>query len=707
MPAACAADLREELLARVWGPTVRAASRRDAELAAEMDALAAARRLMPPDDWELDELVPDPRCGPPDGADAWLADLPAELLFEYLAATEDPPCREAIVAGRLPRQPGDGWPPGDSCGFAAGGVADELPPGPVLAGLAGDAWTAGLGRLSDDELIGVLRAARRLASWSAAMELAAVTDLATRREAESAGEGSCAPGEHIGDEIAAALTLTARAADVLLDLATALRRLPATMAALAAGRIDRYRATVIAEELAGLGDEHAAVVEQQVLDHAPDQTTGQLRAAARRAVLAADPAAARERKERAARDARVERWDEHAGTAALAGRDLPPADVLAADHNLSALADSLRRAGVSGTMDQLRARAYLALLTGQPLTALTGRGTPLGDRWTGTGAGGSGPGGSCPGGSRPGGPYPGGSGHGGSWSGGSSPDGSWPGEYGHGEPGPGELSSGTCGHGPLGAVNLTMPLATWLGLSDAPGHAAGYGPLDASDSRDLADRLAGQPGSRWCITLTGEDGRPVAHGCARTGPAPSGRSRPPPRRPPRGGGSPGRTRSGGSPRRTATPPDWPADVNGWLADVTRWPADVNEWPTDITEWPADVTEWLAGIAVSRLETGDCRHLRESPSYRPPPRLRHLVTIRQPTCSFPGCRRPAIRCDEDHTLPYDQGGRTCECNLAPLCRRHHRAKQARGWQLTQPEPGTMVWITPSGRSYATGPTVYPV
>ncbi|HYV81566.1 MAG TPA: HNH endonuclease signature motif containing protein [Streptosporangiaceae bacterium] len=203
-------------------------------------------------------------------------------------------------------------------------------------------------------------------------------------------------------------------------------------------------------------------------------------------------------------------------------------------------------------------------------------------------------------------------------------------------------------------MNLTMPLATWLGLSDVPGHAAGYGPLDASDSRDLAARLAGQLGSRWCITLTGEDGRPVAHGCARTGPAPSGRSRPPPRRPPRGGGSPGRSpRNGGSPRRTATPPDWLTDVTGWRADVTGW--------------LTDVTEWLAGIAVSRLETGDCRHLRESPSYRPPPRLRHLVTIRQPTCSFPGCRWPSIRCDEDHTLPYDQGGRTCECNLAPACR----------------------------------------
>ena len=240
----------------------------------------------------------------------------------------------------------------------------------------------GLDRLSDDELIGVLRAARRLASWSAALELAAVTDLATRRDAEAAGTGSCAPGEHIGDEIAAALTLTARAADVLLDLATALRRLPATMAALAAGRIDRYRATVTPTShrprRRACNRRRAAG-----LDDAPGQTTGQLRAAARRAVLAADPAAARERKERACRDARVERWDEHAGTAALAGRDLPPADVLAADHNLSALASSLRRAGVSGTMDQLRAEVYLALLTGQPLTALTGRETSSGGSCSG------------------------------------------------------------------------------------------------------------------------------------------------------------------------------------------------------------------------------------------------------------------------------------------------------------------------------------
>jgi hypothetical protein len=69
-----------------------------------------------------------------------------------------------------------------------------------------------------------------------------------------------------------------------------------------------------------------------------------------------------------------------------------------------------------------------------------------------------------------------------------------------------------------GTVNLTMPLATWLGLSAAPGSAAGYGPLDADDSRAIADALAARADTRWCLTLTDSRGRLVAHGCARAGP---------------------------------------------------------------------------------------------------------------------------------------------------------------------------------------------
>ena len=115
--------------------------------------------------------------------------------------------------------------------------------------------------------------------------------------------------------------------------------------------------------------------------------------------------------------------------------------------------------------------------------------------------------------------------------------------------------------------------------------------------------------------------------------------------------------------------------------------------------------WLRSIPLIPIERGECSHRLEVPGYRPSPRLRHQVKTRSPRCSFPGCRRPAAACDDDHTLAWHQGGRTCECNLAPLCRTHHRAKQAPGWQLTQPRPGTLVWTLPSGRSYTTEPEPY--
>ena len=57
-------------------------------------------------------------------------------------------------------------------------------------------------------------------------------------------------------------------------------------------------------------------------------------------------------------------------------------------------------------------------------------------------------------------------------------------------------------------------------------------------------------------------------------------------------------------------------------------------------------------------------MRESRGYQPSRALRHLIQIRNPTCTAPGCRRTATRCDLDHVTPYHHGGRTCECNLGP-------------------------------------------
>ena len=53
---------------------------------------------------------------------------------------------------------------------------------------------------------------------------------------------------------------------------------------------------------------------------------------------------------------RVERWAEASGNAGLAGRELPPAQVLAADQRVTAWATELRKAGLDGGMDALRPR---------------------------------------------------------------------------------------------------------------------------------------------------------------------------------------------------------------------------------------------------------------------------------------------------------------------------------------------------------------
>jgi hypothetical protein len=457
-------------------------------------------------------------------------------------------------------------------------------------------------------------------------------------------------------------------------------------------------------------------VEQAIVDAAGDQTTGQLRAATRRAVLSADPGAARKRKERALQDARVERWDEHGGTAALAGRDLPPASVLAADKNLSALARQLQRAGAPGTLDQLRAQVYLALLTGSSADSLIsatpgpaadtspdgsarGFGGATGDSPTRPPSSGFGP---------PAGPsafgglgVPTSAGMPGAWA----------------RPGtPGAFYAS-------GTVNLTMPLASWLGLSDAPGNVAGFGPLDADDSRAIADALSARADTRWCLTLTDSHGRPVAHGCARAGPPPSQH------RPKRPTGPPGAPETGSRGVPTGSPRDRPPggphdrppdDHHDRAAHAShdrggshRAPADG---PNDRsagsprdgprTHAPGEpetrVPDKTWAFRLTLLAGGSCDHASETAAYRPSPGLRHLVEIRHATCTYPGCRRPAAHCDADHTVPYHRGGRTCLCNLGPLCRRHHQLKQVGGWTLEQASPGTMTWTTPAGRRYTVQP-----
>ena len=97
----------------------------------------------------------------------------------------------------------------------------------------------------------------------------------------------------------------------------------------------------------------------------------------------------------------------------------------------------------------------------------------------------------------------------------------------------------------------------------------------------------------------------------------------------------------------------------------------------------------------------------SKGHDPGVKLRHLSRIRHTTCTSPICRRPAARCDLEHNTPYEAGGRTCLCNTGPKCRHDHRLKQHPKWKVDQLPDGTFRWTTPSGRSYDTEPTRYPI
>jgi hypothetical protein len=78
-------------------------------------------------------------------------------------------------------------------------------------------------------------------------------------------------------------------------------------------------------------------------------------------------------------------------------------------------------------------------------------------------------------------------------------------------------------------------------------------------------------------------------------------------------------------------------------------------------------------------------------YRPSTADRLEVELRDRTCVHPYCTRPACQCDCDHVVPFDpdnpERGPTCPCNLAPLCRHHHRLKTLAGWRYIVIEPGT--------------------
>jgi hypothetical protein len=217
-----------------------------------------------------------------------------------------------------------------------------------------------------------------------------------------------------------------------------------------------------------------------------------------------------------------------------------------------------------------------------------------------------------------------------------------------------------------------VPLATLLGLAERPGEIHGFGLLDPKLARELVAAAAASPRTEVCVTVTSPQGYAIGHGCAR----PVGRSR--------------QACAGSSP--VALPARLnltiPASALPGLPGLTGLTGHAGSWsftprtPRGRPEAPDGFGTWTLSppggreltVQLDPVPVFECDHRYETHGYKPSDRLRHLVQIRDGTCTFPPCNRHARESDFEHALPYDQGGRTCACNAGARSRACHRVKQ---------------------------------
>jgi uncharacterized membrane protein YgcG len=615
--------------------------------------------------WLDDDLPPDPA-----GDDReWPGDLAEVIAQSDADEAEQAEIRWRLLAAGMetgyahipggPVIPGVQNGPGG--GFGQGQPWDTAAPDAVLAARAD--YASGVTRdfagVSDDEVFGLLGARRRLEARQCWERLAVVAEIIRRRPAPGCKlRGPAAMprvwAEATAGELSLGLGVDRRTADHLLGLAWDLQvKLPLTAEKLRDGVIDERKAATVSSYCANLTPDEARQAEQILFAHpcVETMTHGMLRDRIARAVIEVNPDAARKRREDAARECRVEVRPEESGNSMIAGRELPPVAVLRMDRLISARARLFKKAGVDGDMDTLRVLAFLERF---------GEADPLGDLARESGDGSSGDDGGGSGGDDGGG------------SGGSGRD-DGGGSGGPGGSGPGRPGSTPCG-GIAARIHLTAPVTTLTELAGRPGVLRGTGPVDPDLVRNLAREAVGNPATTYDFTLTDPDGRPVAHACGK------------PDNQTGHNGQHGPDPGPGEPRLTLVDRGPPGSHGRWR----------------YTHRGREIIFEFEDLA------GPCDHRHQASGHDPGTRLKHLTAVLNHACTHPACRRPGFQCDYEHSRPWDQGGLTCLCQAGPVCRRHHQDKQRPGWRIDGTgTPGWFRWKTPSGRTYVTGPTVYPI
>ena len=116
--------------------------------------------------------------------------------------------------------------------------------------------------------------------------------------------------------------------------------------------------------------------------------------------------------------------------------------------------------------------------------------------------------------------------------------------------------------------------------------------------------------------------------------------------------------------------------------------------------PAGMVRELArepGTLFHRVFTDPLGHILDVTELGrfPSKKLDIALQIRDGTCAFPTCSRPAAESDNDHDIPHPRGP-TSGDNLRPLCRRHHRFKTFRIVGTSMDSSGHR-WHLPSGKT----------
>ncbi|MEJ5889225.1 DUF222 domain-containing protein [Pseudokineococcus marinus] len=557
------------------------------------------------------------------------------------------------------------------------------------------------------------------------------------RTAGASADPHPAPGRDAGvafeaaaAELAVALVVPLRRAqDVVAEALAVTTRLPVTLAALEAGRIDPQRSRLVADETVALSAPHAAAVDAALAGDLGPLTVPALRARVRHLVATTDPEAVRRRVRRATCARGVRLFPVEDGMAQLVAtgpvldlacvfeRLTTTARARAGEHGrtdphaaTSAGLDPLALAdGGAGLPDRrgIDARRFdalvdLATTTDLTTTELAATNLTTTDPATGAHA-----------------------------TAGAATRADMNASAGTAPAATTGVARARSPHGP----QVTVALTSLLSLDDDPAQHPTLGPVPAVA---VAELLAAGHRFRRALTapltghLVGIDGHlltlePTTTAGQLSGPSGKG-SRTTPARRGRAAAITVRVDTPGDP--SPPPPESPASTSPpsdpgetaapAAAGTTAVPAAAPAAGRPVVRAAATAAEASSSPSLPELGAGSSstsrhtslRHAARRPGcsyatatggpgpYAPTDACARWVRTRSPRCQAPGCRTPATRCDLDHRASHATGGPTCPCNLDVLCRRH-LAKHHHGWTAApttddDPTDPGLTWTTPLGQ-----------